>query len=291
MWLVQSHPIQNSNPIAMAHHSRNPDDTRTPSAIAAGLRPFSGRAFSLACLFMAGVSIICTIPVRAQPNNGGTQAKQELSDAERLIIDTYRHWRQRIIDQSDKADFTALRNSFAQLSDAGWRVDQGRIWQDKMFRAQERQDFAQCLMHAQSALEQDYTSLEAHYGAMVCAFQLNQMDSGLHHQWVVRGLVESLQGSGRGDLSQEPYQAINLAEVDAYLRLMGYEVRQRVSTERDGLGLEVITIYDADAQRQRQLFFRFAQLAYDVPPSPANPDELATPLQQATEPEADEDGS
>lgn len=167
----------------------------------------------------------------------------------------YEEQRQRILQGSEEVDFTALRLGFLQTPKYASNSRKSMKLNRALFRAMDQNQFSDCENLAQQALALDYTSIQSHYGAMVCAFQLGDDERGQYHQWIVRGLVESLQASGSGFDPNRPYQAINANEVDGFLRLMGYEVKQRVSTQKDGKPLQVVTVKEVQAVKTQQLFF------------------------------------
>ena len=167
----------------------------------------------------------------------------------------YQVQRARIRDGESVADFTALRLGFIQTPAYLALMSEAQLLNQDMFKAMDKDDFETCIDLADRALSVDFTSIHSHYGAMVCNIQLGNIEQGNHHQWILQGLVESLRQSGNGRDPNRPFKAISDEEVTGFLRLMGFEVQQKVSTMKDGVPLQVVTVRDIKAGQRQQLFF------------------------------------
>lgn len=223
-------------------------------------RCWGGRRLMMTTLWL------CVAPVQAADPVFNEAAGQGLVPAapavttvvamdHRYAQSDYEQQRQRILQGSGEVDFTALRLGFLHTANYAINSRKSTDLNRALFKAMDDNQFGRCESIAQQALALDYTNIQSHYGAMVCAFQLGHDERGQNHQWIVRGLVESLQASGSGFDPNRPYQAINANEVDGFLRLMGYEVKQRVSTQKDGKPLQVVTVREVQAAKTQQLFF------------------------------------
>lgn len=236
-----------------------------PSVKGWGMQRFSlARCLRLTNLhFMSFACVLCLVLNSAwatEPSSAADEAtaeerEQEVAATNQYQADDYQRQRAKIRASDPSADFTALRMGFLQTPAYLALMSEAQLLNKEMFGAMDKDSFEDCIDLADRALSIDYTSIHSHYGAMVCNIQLGNNDAGYYHQWVLQGLVDSLRSSGNGRDPNQPYRAISDEEVTGFLRLMGFQVQQKVSTAKDGVPLQVVTVRDLQEDSRQQLFF------------------------------------
>jgi len=66
------------------------------------------------------------------------------------------------------------------------------------FASMEEQDWDACLHATKLILEENYTSITGHYGALVCHFESGQQENGEYHNAMLDGFIDAIWRSGDG---------------------------------------------------------------------------------------------
>lgn len=81
------------------------------------------------------------------------------------------------------------------------------------------QQWELCLATNRQLLSINYTSLSAHYGALVCATEQGSIDIGRHHQAVLDALIDAIWRSGKGSDIANPFYINSVNDLYAFIQL------------------------------------------------------------------------
>ena len=124
-----------------------------------------------------------------------------------------------------------------------------------------------CLERTASALDENYTDLWAHLGAMVCNRESGNTALASFHDKVVKGLLEAILTTGDGKTTDTAFHTYSVPELRAFLVLHGLKIDWQALTERDEKGriFDIMTVHDPDTGERRSLYFNVTyQFTYDA---------------------------
>ena len=100
-------------------------------------------------------------------------------------------------------------------------VDDSDI-EKSMFEGMKDEDWEKCLENATKILDNNYISLDAHYGAMVCANESGNNTKGEFHRKVLRGLIDAIRKTGDGKSEDSAFFCTSTGEVWSFIGLLGF---------------------------------------------------------------------
>lgn len=127
-----------------------------------------------------------------------------------------------------------------------------------MFEAIANKNWAQCLESTQLILADNYTSLNAHYGAMVCEFESKNIQQGEYHQQMLDSLIAAIWLSGDGKSAETAFTSISTAELYAFVQLHGFEVTGQRLRWIDNTPFDHMTINNPRDGYQFDWFFNIS---------------------------------
>ncbi len=149
-------------------------------------------------------------------------------------------------------DFAELRRLYAEspaytpLRDA----DEPRL-REVMSRGADRMT----LDVARAILERNYLNVDAHLAAAVACEALADMDCRRHHEYVARGILDSIGRSGDGRTLDTAWVVISVPEEYAVAAVLGVRVIGQEVVRRDSRYYDRLTVRDPDSGTDRELFF------------------------------------
>lgn len=157
------------------------------------------------------------------------------------------------VKASDPAvDFAELRRLYAAspaytpLRD----VDEPRL-REVMARRADRMT----LDVARAILERNYLNVDAHLAAAAACEALADMACRLHHEYVARGILDSIGRSGDGRTLETAWVVISVPEEYAVAAVLGVRVIGQEVVRRDSRYYDRLTVRDPDTGAERELFF------------------------------------
>jgi hypothetical protein len=134
------------------------------------------------------------------------------------------------------------------------------------FNSMEQENWNTCLLAANAILEENYTSLTGHYGAMVCYIESDQPDIGEHHNAILDGFMDAIWRSGDGKTPATAFYITSTNDLYAFVQLNGmiatgqslvyYEQRpvDAIKVEDPQTKIESTWYFDVTAQFRRGIF-------------------------------------
>lgn len=156
--------------------------------------------------------------------------------------------------RSKKADFENLR--FLYTNTDLYRPFGGieKLKREPMFDALQKGEYKYCLKDANDILDVNYTSLFAHYAAMICNHKTENFKKAEFHKYVLDGLVESIDRSGDGRSRETALVAISPAEMEAFLDLKQYSFRKKMTDKTRTRAYNIFPVTDQSGGQFEVIF-------------------------------------
>jgi hypothetical protein len=134
------------------------------------------------------------------------------------------------------------------------------------FESMEQQNWEACLTATSLILEENYTSLTGHYGAMVCHSELGQSDLSQYHNVMLDGFMDAIWRSGDGKTPASAFYITSSNDLYSFVQLNGlmatsqslvyYEQRpiDAIRVENPQTMQESTWYFDVTAQFRRGIF-------------------------------------
>lgn len=206
------------------------------------------QAFLTLCLMMqATIS-----PAQSEP----VDVKSTATDSETTDFEAdYQQQINHIKNNEVGADFTELRMAYTKTSAYSPYGAMERNFEVLMFQALNQGEHAQCVARANDLLARNYTSLRGHYGAMVCHYELEHQEQGQYHQFVIRGLIDSIRQSGDGKSTESAFITISTGEVHSFLQLVGYDVKGQAVSSSEGKAYDRMEVVHMESGEEKVYYF------------------------------------
>lgn len=156
--------------------------------------------------------------------------------------------------RSKKADFDELR--FLYTNTDMYRPFGGteKLKRAPMFSALQKDNFKYCLKDANDILDVNYTSLFAHYAAMICNHRSENFKKAAFHKYVLDGLMESIDQSGDGMSRKTAYVTISPAEMEAFLDLKQLSFRKKMTDKTRNNIYNIFPVTDQSGRQFEVIF-------------------------------------
>lgn len=127
------------------------------------------------------------------------------------------------LKSNDKSvDFTALRYSYTKTADYNpYSPDDKKR---AMFEALNNGEFEKAIKHAQAVLEKNYVDMDAHFVCRIAYRETKNTEKQRFHEFVVKGLLDSIYDSGNGQTTETAFVVISTDEEYFFLRAYGFNV-------------------------------------------------------------------
>ena len=155
----------------------------------------------------------------------------------------------------DSADYQNLRELFIQSTMyKPYSGPESELTQS-LTSVMESEDWSVCVEQAETILEHNYTSLNAHYSAMACYKELKHTKKENYHKTILNNLLDVIASSGDGKSKQSAYKTISTAELRAFVQLLGYDIVNRSVEEDAADKFDVIQIRERSTGRTAKIYF------------------------------------
>lgn len=116
-----------------------------------------------------------------------------------------------------------------------------------------------CIADNNELLAVHYTSLFAHYSAMVCQYELHQPELSHYHQQMLNGILEAFWQTGNGEQTDSAFFAINDNDIKSFIEFHGLELQSMTTTPQAQRSLVQTQVYDMEKDESFTWFFRLAK--------------------------------
>lgn len=189
--------------------------------------------------------------------NGTSQADQQETDSNKTSDANARYAElvEKIKESVLPDDIEELRNVYIKTEYYDpYGVDEDDIEKD-MFEGIKNEDWEKCLENATKILDGNYISLDAHYGAMVCADGSGDSSKGEFHRKVLLGLLDAISKTGDGESEDSAFFCTSTGEVWSFIGMQGYRVTGKSLDAINGRVFDVMEIVDPETSREFKWYF------------------------------------
>ena len=130
-------------------------------------------------------------------------------------------------------DFKALRLSYAETADYNPYGDD-KVKKAEMFEALRNKEYEKAAAAAQAVLEKKFVDIEAHLVCSIAFREMKNVEKYAFHNFVMKGLVDSILGSGDGKATETAFIVIETGEEYALLGMIGSEVVRQSLIKSNG---------------------------------------------------------
>ena len=124
-----------------------------------------------------------------------------------------------------------------------------------MIRSMNDEAWAACLETSNRILGYNYISLDAHFGAMICAFESGDAGAGEYHRGVLDGLMTAIRSTGDGKTTDSAFETTSTPELQAFIRLQGFEIVSQALMHDEERVYDRMTIKDPEDGREFGWYF------------------------------------
>lgn len=151
-------------------------------------------------------------------------------------------------------DFTALRMAYTETT--SYSPYGGPATSRKaMFEALNAKDFEKTLKLAEEILAINYMDIMGHFGCFVANRELSHPDKADYHQFVFKGLLNSIKSSGDGKSLETAFVVISTDEEYALFNWLGVKPGTQALQHRDGHDYDQMTALDPKTNETTTYFF------------------------------------
>ncbi len=123
------------------------------------------------------------------------------------------------------------------------------------FESMEQQNWEDCLTATSLILEENYTSLTGHYGAMVCHSELGQSDLSQYHNVMLDGFMDAIWRSGDGRTPATAFYITSTNDLYAFVQLNGLIATSQSLVYYEQRPIDAIQVEDPETMQESKWYF------------------------------------
>ncbi len=123
------------------------------------------------------------------------------------------------------------------------------------FESMERKNWEDCLIATSLILEENYTSLTGHYGAMVCHSELRQSDLSQYHNVMLDGFMDAIWRSGDGRTPATALYITSTNDLYAFVQLNGLIATSQSLVYYEQRPIDAIQVEDPQTMQESTWYF------------------------------------
>ena len=154
-------------------------------------------------------------------------------DVEPKKLPDYQTLLKRVMSFDRTVDFRALRLSYAETADYK-PYGEDKAKKSEMFEALRNKDYDKAIADAQVILEKKFVDIEAHFVCSIAFREMKNVEKYAFHNFVMKGLVDSILNSGDGKTPETAFIVIETGEEYALLGMTGFEVVRQSLIKSNG---------------------------------------------------------
>jgi hypothetical protein len=190
-------------------------------------------------IILAGALLLPALPGRAQDAKPASE---------------YAGLRDRVKGGDLSVDFARLRLSYIDSPEHEKAKDTDKE-EKEIVQAINAHDYKKALRAAESVLENDYTNMDAHFGAFIASREQYDEKAAEFHRAVFSGLVKSILNSGDGKSKDTAYVVVSVHEEYVILRVLKLQMAGQSLVSDKGHSYDVMETKDPKTGETVKLFF------------------------------------
>lgn len=123
------------------------------------------------------------------------------------------------------------------------------------FESMEQQHWDACLKATTLILEENYTSLTGHYGAMVCHSELGHLDLSEYHNVMLDGFMDTIWRSGDGKTPATAFYITSTNDLYAFVQLNGLMATSQSLVYYEQRPIDAIQVEDPQSMQESTWYF------------------------------------
>jgi hypothetical protein len=176
------------------------------------------------------------------------------SQREAVCGDDYRTLLTRVKDFDRSVDFKALRLSYTKTEDYNpYRSDDSS--RNAMLMALKEKEYKKVIEHAQAILQKNYVDIDAHFVSTIAYRELGDQKKQEFHDFVARGLIDSIMDSGDGQSPETAFQVIDTKEEYVILAVLGLAAKKQKLLHIGGHAYDQFEVADRKTGQTGELYF------------------------------------
>ncbi len=165
--------------------------------------------------------------------------------------------------QASSEDYDAITRVYPLTSNYNPYASAEQTQKLVAFEHMENKQWDACLRATDIILDENYTSLTGHYGAMVCHYEQGQQAQGEFHNALLDGFIDAVWRSGDGRTPATAFYITSSNDLYAFVQMHGFIVTSQslvyheerpmdaISVENPETGEEATWYFDVTAQFRR----------------------------------------
>ena len=200
-------------------------------------------------------------PAEQRPENaiGTTHSradkKADRVDNKQKTADEYAKLVKQIKSDQSEVDFDRLRLAYTETEHYSPYLGPETSDAQLMFEAYKRRDFPACAEHADKILGYNFTSLNAHYGALACHAEQGRQEKADFHKYMLNRLLDSIGNSGDGKTPETAFIVISSKELYAFLQLAGLQAKGQSLVQADGRAYDLMNVINPETGEEFDMYF------------------------------------
>ncbi|MCP5381976.1 MAG: DUF4919 domain-containing protein [Kordiimonadaceae bacterium] len=152
-------------------------------------------------------------------------------------------------------DFSELRQIFVNTKRYNPYNSKEETLRAPMAKAMGAKKWKKCISLAEKALDYNYLYIRGHLNAAYCYSKLENKNKEKFHANILKSLIKAIADTGDGKSPESAFKTISVNEVQSFLLLSGYIVKQQALIQ-DELGrFDLMTVTDRQTNEELGLYF------------------------------------
>jgi hypothetical protein len=123
------------------------------------------------------------------------------------------------------------------------------------FASMEEKNWDACLHATKLILEENYTSITGHYGALACHFESGQQENGEYHNAMLDGFIDAIWRSGDGKTPATAFYITSTNDLYAFVQLNGMVAIGQSLVYYEQRPMNAIKVQDPQTKQQSTWYF------------------------------------
>jgi hypothetical protein len=123
------------------------------------------------------------------------------------------------------------------------------------FESMEQENWETCLQATKIILDENYTSLTGHYGAMVCYYESGEPLIGEYHNTMLDGFIDAILRSGDGQTPSTAFYITSTNDLYSFVQLNGMVVTGQSLVYHEQRPMDVIEVQDPETGQKSTWYF------------------------------------
>jgi hypothetical protein len=158
-------------------------------------------------------------------------------------------------EEGSNLDFDAIVRIYPLTSNYSPYANVEQAQKLLAFESMEQQNWQACSTATSLILEENYTSLTGHYGAMVCHSELRQSDLSQYHNVMLDGFMDAIWRSGDGRTPATAFYITSTNDLYAFVQLNGLIATSQSLVYYEQRPIDVIQVEDPQTMQESTWHF------------------------------------